>query len=435
MNAGRPAGQGADSSGRMLQLCAGYLLSYVLTGVAVKVFTGGIRQPPMPEFAYLLNSTIGGSVLCLAVVFALGWVRLRSNRRVRWGPWSIPSETGYIVLSGVCTAVVIPTTTLMYSLPVSVMVAMIIMRGSIIVISRVVDAIQIRQGLLRRRVYAEENWATVFALLAVGTHLALAPMVAWLDRLGMTVPAGLNGVAGGGQFEFMRSGLAVGILGSYVVAYAIRIYVMNYFKNTRAPGVDQDNRGYFAIEQIAASLTMALVVAFVAGPAAWLGWNDPRLADLRNALHHPDPAAILSGIPYGLVAFFSVFIFMLRGRTATFAGLVNRLTSLIAGTVSTLLLFWLFRSAAPKPADWMSLAFILVAVGFLAAAERRRTRSGSGAAASAASPGPGTIPARAELHPGEWTARNAAAIVPGDRHRRTAGADREGLTSRKDPNP
>ena len=47
---------------------------------------------------------------------------------------------------------------------------------------------------------------------------------------------------------------------------------------------------------------------------------------------------MLSGIPYGAVAFFSVFIFMFQGRTATFAGLVNRLTSLIAGTTATLLL-------------------------------------------------------------------------------------------------
>ena len=384
---------------QLLELCAGYLGSYVLTGIAVKYFTGGIRQPRMSEIDYLLNSTLGGSLLCLIVVIALGWIHLRSNRRVRVGPWSIPSETPYIVLSGICTAVVIPTTTLMYMLPVSVMVAMIIMRGSIIVISRLVDTIQIRQGLLRRRVYAEENWAVVFALLAVATHLALAPVASLLARSGVIVPRWATGSSLEGGFDFLRSGPAVAILSSYIVAYAIRIYVMNYFKNTRAPGVEQDNKGFFAVEQIAASLTMALVVAFLAGPAASLGWNAAPLVELRSAIRHPDPAAILSGVPYGMVAFFSVFIFMLRGRTATFAGLVNRLTSLVAGTVSTLLLFWLFHSAPPRPTDWWSLAFILIAVGFLARAERRRTREDERARSVAGaderpSTGAGALPVR-----------------------------------------
>lgn len=35
------------------------------------------------------------------------------------------------------------------TLPISVMVAMVIMRGSIIIISRLIDAIQIRQGILK----------------------------------------------------------------------------------------------------------------------------------------------------------------------------------------------------------------------------------------------------------------------------------------------
>jgi drug/metabolite transporter (DMT)-like permease len=81
---------------------------------------------------------------------------------------------------------------------------------------------------------------------------------------------------------------------------------------------------------------------------------------------------VLAGTAYGLVAFFSVFIFMYKGRTATFAGLVNRLTSLVAGTAATLIFAVVFGGKLPKPADWVSLGFILVAVAFLARAERRR---------------------------------------------------------------
>ena len=97
----------------------------------------------------------------------------------------------------------------------------------------------------------------------------------------------------------------------------------------------------------------------------------------REALSSPPSGwgwAIVAGAPFGLAAFFSVFIFMFKGRTATFAGLVNRLTSLIAGTVATLI-FWIgFDGNAPENQDWLALAFIVLAVFFLAAAEKRRAK-------------------------------------------------------------
>jgi hypothetical protein len=371
-----PSRRAADSTARLLELCAGYFTAYVATGIAVKYFTGGLRTPPVSEIAYLVHNTLGGTTLCLLVVVVFGWVRLESNRMVAWGPLRFPVEAAYIVPSGVCTAVVIPTTTLMYTLPISVMVAMVIMRGSVIVISRLVDAIQIRQGILHRRVAAEENWAVVFALLAIGVHVLLVPFADLLAARGVDLEARLgvpaNALRGG--FDFLRSMPAMVILSAYIVAYAIRLYLMNYFKNTRGPGVRQDNRGFFAIEQVAASATLALVgVLLLLAPR--LGSTDPRVAEARAALLAPDAAAVLSGIPFGIVAFFSVFLFMFHGRTATFTGLVNRLTSLMAGTAATLILWLAFGTKAPSLVDWTSLGFILVAVAFLSAAERRRART------------------------------------------------------------
>lgn len=361
------------STRHLLELCGGYFASYVATGVLVKYFLD-IRQPGMSEMAYLVNNTIGSSVFALAIVVTLGWVRLRSVRPVRVGPWSVPAEIGYIVPSGICTAIVIPTTTLMYSLPISVMVAMVIMRGSVIVISRAVDAIQIRQGILRKRVYSDENWAVVFAVLAVATHVLLVPVVDGLASRGVPLGAWLGIEAGSarGSFEFLHSRAAVAILSAYIVAYSLRIYIMNYYKNTRAKDAPQDNPGFFAIEQIAAMVTMVLFGAIVFLSPSLFGWQDERVTDFRAAVTAPDPIALLSGIPFGLVAFFSVFLFMFKGRTATFAGLVNRLTSLVAGTVATLLLAFVFGTRLPSGKDWLSLGFILVAVAFLSRAERRR---------------------------------------------------------------
>ncbi len=351
------------STGRLVQLCAGYFLFYVATGVLAKLFTDPVGGHPalMNSIAFLAYNTLGANLTCLIPVLVLGWWRLDTIRPVRVFGRELPSELLYIVPSGVCTAVVIPTTTLMYTLPISVMVAMVIMRASVIVISRVVDAVQIRQGILKKRVYWEENAAVCFAVVAACIQLFL--------------PGGRNG----DKPSFIHNPAAVAILSSYLLAYLIRIYIMNYYKNTRPKGAASDNRQFFAVEQIAASATMVLMAtAVLLGPRFFPSWLElHQVADFVAAVRQPLAGwgwAALAGTTFGVVAFFSVFIFMFKGRTATFTGLVNRLTSLVAGTVATLL-GWLFLgSRFPSLQDWVSLGFVLVAVAFLTRAEKKRTR-------------------------------------------------------------
>jgi hypothetical protein len=347
------------STGRLVQLCAGYFFFYVLTGLVVKAFTaapaGGAA--PMNDIAFLAYNTLGANLTCLIPALALGWFHLKSARTLTVAGVSIPSEWLYIIPSGVCTAIVIPTTTLMYTLPISVMVAMVIMRATVIVIGRVVDGVQIAQGILDKRVYWEENVAVLFAVLAASMEL-----------LG----------ARSGGFDFLHSRPAMIILSAYITSYAIRIYIMNYYKNTRPKGMALDNRGFFAVEQIAASATMVLIALGVfLAPRYFPALGEVRqVAAFVTAIRTPAPTwvwAAGSGLAFGVVAFFSVFIFMFKGRTATFTGLVNRLTSLVAGTTATLIGHWLFKSRFPSLMNWVSLGFVLVAVLFLTRAERKRT--------------------------------------------------------------
>jgi hypothetical protein len=344
------------STGRLLQLCLGYFIFYVITGVTVKYFLGSaeLGLPGMKGIEFLVYSTLGGTSLAIGVVLVLRWFRSASVQSAHWGSFTFPREYLYIIPSGVCTAVIIPTTTLMYTLPISVMVAMVIMRASVIIISRIVDSILIRQGILHKKVYIEENIGVVFALLAAGVQMV------WV---------------GEGGFDFVHSNAAMSILGSYVVAYAIRIYIMNYYKNTRGKGVKLNNKWFFGIEQISASITLLIVAVLVFHSPRILGWDLSQIDLFRGAITDPRPLwpqAILAGMAFGMVAFFSVFLFMFKGRTATFAGLVNRLTSLIAGTTATLVFYFAFSGRFPKTQDWISLTLILIAVGFLSVAERKR---------------------------------------------------------------
>jgi hypothetical protein len=344
------------STGRLIQLCLGYFFFYVITGVTVKYFTGSAAKgfPGMTGVEFLVYSTASSTALALFVVLAWRWYHLRSVHTATIAGRRIPAEYLYIIPSGICTAVVIPTTTLMYILPISVMVAMVIMRGSVIVISRVVDAIQLKQGLMDKKVYAEENIAVVFAIGAVAVNMI------WARK---------------GGFDFIHSTPAMLILGSYIVAYSIRIYIMNYYKNTRPKGEKLDNKPFFAIEQITATSTLVIVGLLLFYSPGLFGASGPVIDQYRGAIARPLPhwpGALLAGTAFGAVSFFSVFLFMFKGRTATFAGLVNRLTSLVAGTTATLFCYYFLGGKFPDKQDWLALVLIMIAIVFLSLSERKR---------------------------------------------------------------
>lgn len=344
------------STAALIQLCIGYFIFYVITGVSVKYFLAPSPQfPGMEGLEFLVYSTAGGMGISLLVVLIGRWYRFESTQKTKIGPFTLPVEFLYIIPSGICTAVVVPTTTLMYTFEgISVMVAMTLMRGSIIVISRFVDELQIRQGILKKKVYVEENIAVLIAILVVVLEL-FSP-----DK---------------GKSPF-RSLPVMVIFTSYILSYTLRIYIMNYYKNTRPRGVKGSNKGFFAIEQITASAVVLIVSVVVVLLYHLNIVRGPRSSCIAQALVHPNPRwwhwALLAGTAYGVVAFFSVFIFMFKGRTATFAGLVNRITSLVAGTVATLIFAWAFGGKYPHLMDWVGLGMIFVAVAFMTKAEKKR---------------------------------------------------------------
>jgi hypothetical protein len=343
------------STRALLELCGGYFLFYVIYTMMTKYLTGPAKagMPGVDQIELLIFSTVGGSLICLLVVLFGRWARLESANMITWGPLRFPMEYLYIIPSGICTAVIIPTTTLMYTLLRSVMVAMLIMRGSIIVISRLIDAIQIKQGILHKKVFWEEEAAVVFAICAVCVQLFF--------------------VKDAGGADLFHNAVAMMVLGGYLLAYFIRIYIMNYYKNTRGKGCQQNNKAFFGVEQLSASATVLIALLVVLSlPAA--GSKLLYALQTNYWAHSPYlPHEVLTGTAYGIVAFFSVFIFMFKGRTATFAGLSNRLTSLIAGTAATLLFAVFFKGRYPKTEDWVSLVFIFIAVGFMSRAEIKRS--------------------------------------------------------------
>jgi len=319
-----------------------YFSLYALFGLLLKVYQGPSSAgfPGQTDIEFLVYSTAGSALVCLGVIFGGKWWQAQWSGR----------ELLYIAAAGTFTAFVIPTTKLIYSLQISVMVAMIVMRGSIIVISRAVDAALAWQGVSGKKVRWEENLAVLFALAAVSLNVAYAKE---------------------GDFEFLRSGAALTILGIYLVSYSLRLYFMNYFKFTRSPNHTAEKKNYFAVEQLVASFW---IFGFV-GLAFF--FPIPGGAPIANAITSPHPqwlsALLLAGVPFGIGAFFSAFLFLFEGRTATFSALANRLSSLLAGVASTLLFAFFYAGKWPKNEDWASLALVLIAVALLAKAETQNS--------------------------------------------------------------
>jgi hypothetical protein len=246
------------STRKLLELCGGYFLFYVVYTVATKYLTGPAASglPAVKQLEYLIFSTIGGSLICLLVILFFRWGKMESARTIQWGKFYFPSEFLYIIPSGICTAIVVPSTTLLYTLLRSVMVAMLIMRGSVIVLSRLVDAIQIRAGIFRKKVYKEEDMAVVFAIMAVCVQLFF--------------------VKNKGGDDLFHNFAAMLVLGSYLLSYFIRIYIMNYYKNTRDKCARQNNKAFFAIEPV------TFPAAVLPGARQLLAWRDPGGNGLRH---------------------------------------------------------------------------------------------------------------------------------------------------------
>ncbi len=333
-----------------------YFFAYVGTGIFPKVFTKGLFGiHKISDMANLHYSDIGSVATCLLLLFLLGWHKEPRNfPDARVGSARVPWLV-YLAISGLCTAIIIPTTTLMYSFGVSVMLAMVVMRGCVIIVSRLVDALHIRAGILQKKVTLEENLAVVFAIGAVLVGLLRPPH------------------KGEDPFSLFHSAPAMVTLGLYVAAYFVRLYIMNWYKRTP----QSNNAAYTWCEQAFAAGTLALVTAAV----IFSGSHDERALELANAakLENFNGPAILGGIPFGLAAIPSVLLFMYKGRSATFTGLVNRLTSLIAGTTSTLILAALFaghwitvKMDWPDWIDGVAFGCILAAIECLRRGEKKQ---------------------------------------------------------------
>lgn len=307
-----------------------YSLSY-LPFIMLTRYLAGTEQPdvgrPLTGLEILPAMLIVAAVLTYLFGWWVGW--FDGVHKVRVGGLQVPFATRQTFVLGLCTAVVIATVPLSYTLiGVSIPLIQLLMRGDILIIAPLVDTFS------GRRV----RWWSWVALALVG----LAMIIAFIGRGSLLLPFG-----------------AVVIVVLYTIAYFGRLWVMTHVSKD---GDRQKVRTVFLEERVvgfpAAILGLALFGIFSGdgGQAAEIRYG---LIDIWFS-----PAVVpvmITGFFTFATGLFSTFI-LLDARENSFCVPLERSASILAGLVGSMLLATMFGLEMPSSGEFIGGALLVTAI-------------------------------------------------------------------------
>lgn len=309
----------------------GYFAAYAPYSLLTKALSDGRLGPKVPGSAILPLSTLSSVVAMLLFLWGTGWWRYATRKTV--GGLSLPFPTKWTALSGLCGASILTTTTIAYTFEgVSIVLMMLLMRGGMLAMAPLVDA-------LSRRKVSWYSWvALAFTLSAL--------LVATLGRvdLRLTAVAGID-------------------IALYLTAYFVRLRFMSRLAKSTDPLL---SRRFFVEEQLvstpAAFLAMALFAVFGTSPA---------FAELRQGFTQLpfDPQAVWALLIGALSQGTGIFgaLVLLDARENSFSVPVNRASSVLAGGLATLALHWFFQGPSLDAKEAAGALLVVLAIAVLAA--------------------------------------------------------------------
>src|SRR5687768_8560924 len=308
---------------RIWWLTLGYFAFYVPYSFLIKIVTNRF-WPGLDEtvtgFRLLPGVVVAVAILLPLIITYQGWWKYLTSR-----------PRALVVLSGLGTAIIIGTTTLNFTFTgVSIIFALLLMRGGVLIIAPMVD-------LLYRRRVRWFSWAA----------------------LGFTVPALLVALIDVNNYSLTP--LAVLTVGAYLSGYLLRIPCLTSMAKVQN---DETTRRYFVEEAMAAIfflITIPVVFA-VFGQGEIISEFRRGFFDLGGG--GAGIPALLIGSLYASLYCFGTRIY-LDCRENTFCIPLNRSSSLLAGVVASFVLALLFGLGAPSQAQLASAAMIVVALLFL----------------------------------------------------------------------
>ena len=309
---------------RIWWLALGYFAFYIPYSFLIKIVTSNLWpgvSGNVSGFRLLPAVVVSTALLLPAVITYKGWWKYAGRR--------LPQSR--VILSGFGTAIIIGTTTLAFTFTgVSILFALLLMRGGVLIIAPMVDL------LYGRRV----RW---FSWVALGLTLP-ALFVALIDvnNYSLTILAAL-------------------IIGAYLAGYLIRIPC---FTSVAKIEDKETTQRYFVEEAISAIFFLVAIPATF----ALIGRGEIML-ELRQGFLDlygggiAVPALLIGALYAGLYCFGTLIY--LDCRENTYCIPLNRSSSLLAGVVSTFALALIYGLTSPSEAQLGSAGLIVVALLFL----------------------------------------------------------------------
>ena len=323
----------------------GYFATYAPYSALTKALSIGALPgiPAVDGVSLLPLSTFASMVSMFLCITALGWWKYAGQKTLLGRSWPWPRWR--TLASGACTALIIVTTTLAYTFEgISIVLAMLLMRGGLLVMAPVVDL------LTRRKVKLPSVIALVLSLAAL--------------LLGFSTDGGLK-----------LSAAAAMDIAVYLAAYFIRLRIMSGAAKSEDSAA---NTRYFVEEQMVATPLVVLVLTT---------WALLGSGTFAAGLHHG-----LVDVPFTSAALLVVGVGLFSQGTGIFGGLVlldkrentftipvNRASSILAGLVATVALWALLGGRAPNGTELGGAALILLAIGVLSADSMMKARARSAA--------------------------------------------------------
>lgn len=319
----------------------GYFLAYVPYALLTKALSGGSLPgvEVAPSGLALLPLTTGVSAIGMIAFLGLSGLWRRA-RRVRVAGVSLPFPRAVTWISGACTALIVVTTTLAYTFDgTSIVTMMLLMRGGVLVIAPVVDAVS------RRHV----RWFSWVALV-ISFGAVVAAVAPSSGAITIGAAAGLDAAI-------------------YLAAYFARLRAMS----AEAKRDRDANLRFFVEEQLVAT-PLAMCGLVVLGALLTGEMGDALTGGAWEVLTGPAmPWAVVIGLCSQATGIFGALV-LLDARENSFSVPVNRASSVLAGVVATLLLAVALGGAWPSGAELAGAAMIVLAIVVLSLGPRLRPK-------------------------------------------------------------
>ncbi|MBI4211705.1 MAG: hypothetical protein HY540_03625 [Deltaproteobacteria bacterium] len=322
-------------------LCFGYFAAYVpysmMTKMATKGLFAGMDGVGFTGFQIQPIVVFASVVSTLTFITLAGWWKYTSKVRVLG--LTLPRPKWYTLVSGICLSGQIITTTLAYTFSgISIVFAMLLMRGGVLMMAPMVDLVALKR---KRKIYWP-SW--------VAAGLSFSALFLSLLENGSTAITFIAAID----------------IGIYLFVYFFRLLFMSNRAKSECP---DELRRYFAEEQFTANIILftALVIVGLIGRGMapdsipgeiWYGFSVLPWSGFFGTLF------LIGFFSWGTGLFGSLIF--LDKRENTFTVPANRASSVLSGVIATYLLAEYYGQRPSNMYEMIGVGLIMFAIFFLA---------------------------------------------------------------------